>query len=131
MGMIFSNESREYRATGSAASGGARVASEDGDRRSRAACVVVARAPIERVAVFAREKGWRHVRLVSAASNTFRLDYSGDVVDGEPVPMVGVVQALANGADRWLPLSIESRVSLPPRTCLGRCTRQFFEEIIG
>jgi len=36
---------------------------------------VVAKAPIERVAAFARDKGWKHIRLLSAAHNTFKRDY--------------------------------------------------------
>src|SRR5690554_914322 len=36
---------------------------------------VVAKAPIERVAAFARDKGWKHIRLLSAANNTFKQDY--------------------------------------------------------
>ena len=51
---------------------------------------VVARAPIERVAAFAREKEWRHIRLLSAASNNFRRDYGGDGADGQPVPIMTV-----------------------------------------
>src|SRR5262249_14716642 len=35
---------------------------------------LVAKAPIERVAAFARDKGWKHIRLLSAANNTFKRD---------------------------------------------------------
>src|SRR5262245_47754503 len=34
--------------------------------------VIVARAPIDRVMTFGRERGWTHTRLLSAAGNTFR-----------------------------------------------------------
>lgn len=61
--------------------------------------MVVARAPIERVSAFAREKGWRHVRLLSAAGNTFRADYGGDV-DGEPVPIMTVFKRDPDGTVR-------------------------------
>jgi predicted dithiol-disulfide oxidoreductase (DUF899 family) len=50
--------------------------------------VVVARAPIERVAAFARDKGWKHVRLLSASGNSFRRDYGGDGADGESAPIM-------------------------------------------
>ncbi len=33
---------------------------------------IVARAPAERVAAFARDKGWKQARLLSAAGNSFR-----------------------------------------------------------
>jgi predicted dithiol-disulfide oxidoreductase (DUF899 family) len=39
---------------------------------------VVAKAPIERVAAFARDKGWKHIRLLSAANNNFKRDYHGE-----------------------------------------------------
>jgi predicted dithiol-disulfide oxidoreductase (DUF899 family) len=52
--------------------------------------VVVARAPIDRVAAFARDKGWRHTRLLSAANCSFRRDYGGDDADGNPVPLMTV-----------------------------------------
>jgi predicted dithiol-disulfide oxidoreductase (DUF899 family) len=52
--------------------------------------VVVAKAPIERVAAFAQDKGWRHIRLVSAAHNSFRTDYGGNDAEGHPVPIMTV-----------------------------------------
>src|SRR5215510_16079661 len=62
--------------------------------------VVVARAPIARVAAFARDKGWRHTRLVSAANNTFRHDYGGDGPDGESVPILTVFKRWPGGIVR-------------------------------
>jgi predicted dithiol-disulfide oxidoreductase (DUF899 family) len=62
--------------------------------------VVVARAPIARVAAFARDKGWKHTRLVSAANNTFRRDYGGDGPDGEPVPIMTVFRHWPDGVFR-------------------------------
>ena len=49
---------------------------------------VVAKAPIERVATFARDKGWKHIRLLSAANNTFKRDYRGEDADGQQVPIM-------------------------------------------
>jgi predicted dithiol-disulfide oxidoreductase (DUF899 family) len=61
---------------------------------------VVARAPIERVAAFAREKGWRHIRLLSAAHCNFRRDYGGDGPDGQPVPLLTVFKRWPDGTIR-------------------------------
>lgn len=61
---------------------------------------IVAKAPIERVATFAREKGWKHVRLLSAANNGFRRDYGGDGPDGEPVPIMTVFKRWPDGLIR-------------------------------
>ncbi len=62
--------------------------------------VIVARAPIERVAAFARERGWRHARLVSAANCDFRRDYGGDGADDQPVPIMTVFKRWPDGRIR-------------------------------
>ncbi len=62
--------------------------------------VIVAGAPIERVALFAREKGWKHSRLLSAAASGFRRDYGGESENGEPVPIMNVFQRDADGTIR-------------------------------
>lgn len=51
--------------------------------------VVVAKAPIERVVTFARERGWRNIRLLSSAHNSFARDYNGEV-DGQQMTMMNV-----------------------------------------
>ena len=40
--------------------------------------VAVAKAPIERVAAFAAHRGWRNLKLLSAANNSFKCDYHGE-----------------------------------------------------
>lgn len=62
--------------------------------------VIVARAPIERVAAFAKDKGWKHVRLLSALGNSFRKDYGGDSASGETVPIMTVFKRHPDGAIR-------------------------------
>lgn len=61
---------------------------------------VVATAPMERVATFAQEKGWKHIQLLSAASNNFRRDYGGDGPDGQPVPILTVFKRWPDGVIR-------------------------------
>jgi predicted dithiol-disulfide oxidoreductase (DUF899 family) len=51
--------------------------------------VVVAKAPIERLAAFGRERGWRHIRLLSSAGTTFAVDYGGEI-DGQQMTMMNV-----------------------------------------
>lgn len=50
----------------------------------RIAFVVVAKSPIHRLLDFARERGWRHLRLLSTAGNTYDRDYYGDSTGLEP-----------------------------------------------
>ena len=53
--------------------------------------VVIAKSPIERVLTFARERGWRHLRLLSSAGNTYNRDYFGETSDGtQQLPMLNV-----------------------------------------
>jgi len=56
----------------------------------RAALVAIARAPIERVMEFARARGWRDLRLVSSANNSFNADYRGEKEDCSQLPVLHV-----------------------------------------
>lgn len=51
---------------------------------------IVAKAPIDRVATFAEERGWRRLRLLSSAANRYNLDYLGETERGEQRPMMNV-----------------------------------------
>jgi predicted dithiol-disulfide oxidoreductase (DUF899 family) len=53
---------------------------------------VVAKAPLDRLLTWADERGWRNLRLVSSAGNTFSRDYFGESADGAPVPMLNVFE---------------------------------------
>ena len=61
---------------------------------------VVAKAPIERVSAFARDKGSKHIRLLSAANNTFKRDYHGEDADGQQAPITTVFKRWPDGAIR-------------------------------
>jgi predicted dithiol-disulfide oxidoreductase (DUF899 family) len=51
---------------------------------------VVAKAPAPRVLAFADERGWRRLRLLSSAANTYKRDYFGETAEGEQRPMLNV-----------------------------------------
>jgi predicted dithiol-disulfide oxidoreductase (DUF899 family) len=51
---------------------------------------VVAKAPLSRVATFVNERGWRHLRVLSSANNTYNRDYYGETADGIQRPMLNV-----------------------------------------
>jgi predicted dithiol-disulfide oxidoreductase (DUF899 family) len=51
---------------------------------------VVANSPPARLLTFAEERGWRRLRLVSSAGNTYNLDYHGQTADGSQRPMLNV-----------------------------------------
>lgn len=51
---------------------------------------VVAKAPLERVLKFARERGWRRLRLLSSAGNSYNADYFAETADGVQRPMLTV-----------------------------------------
>ena len=51
--------------------------------RQRASLVVVGEAPIARLLAFARDRGWRRLRLISAAGNQYNRDYYGTTDTGD------------------------------------------------
>jgi predicted dithiol-disulfide oxidoreductase (DUF899 family) len=52
--------------------------------------VVIAKTSPERLAAFGRERGWRHLRLLSSAGTTFKRDYGGETPDGDQMPILNV-----------------------------------------
>jgi predicted dithiol-disulfide oxidoreductase (DUF899 family) len=51
---------------------------------------IVAKAPVERVLTFARERGWRRLRLLSSAATTYNRDYLAETAEGHQRPMLNV-----------------------------------------
>ena len=60
----------------------------------------VAKAPIEQVAAFAAHRGWRHLKLLSAASSSFKRDYHGEDEEGQQVPILTVFHKDSDGVIR-------------------------------
>ena len=52
--------------------------------------VVVAKTSLARLLTFAEERGWRHLRLLSSAANTYNRDYHGETAEGLQRPMLNV-----------------------------------------
>jgi len=52
--------------------------------------VVIAKSPIARILAHARARGWRHLRLLSSAGNTYNADYRGEDAGGAQLPMLNV-----------------------------------------
>ncbi len=52
--------------------------------------VVVAKSPIERIQSHARERGWRNLRLMSSAANSYNHDYHAEDDKGSQLPMLNV-----------------------------------------
>ena len=51
---------------------------------------VVAKAPAQRILTFARERGWRRLRLLSSAGTSFNRDYFAETSKGHQRPMLNV-----------------------------------------
>ena len=51
---------------------------------------VVAKSAPERIRTFARERGWRNLRLLSSRNNTYNRDYHAELQDGEQRPILNV-----------------------------------------
>jgi predicted dithiol-disulfide oxidoreductase (DUF899 family) len=52
--------------------------------------VVVAKTSLSRLLMFAEERGWRRLRLMSSAANTYNRDYHGETTEGFQRPMLNV-----------------------------------------
>jgi predicted dithiol-disulfide oxidoreductase (DUF899 family) len=52
--------------------------------------VIIAKAPLARVLTFAEERGWRRLRLLSSAGNTYNRDYLAETEEGAQRPMLNV-----------------------------------------
>lgn len=50
----------------------------------------VAKSPVKRITGFARQRGWRNLRLLSSAKNTYNHDYQGEDANGDQMPGVNV-----------------------------------------
>jgi len=51
---------------------------------------VVAKSPLPRILSFARERGWRHVQLLSSAGNSYNRDYHAEDEAGKQWPILNV-----------------------------------------
>jgi predicted dithiol-disulfide oxidoreductase (DUF899 family) len=51
---------------------------------------IVAKAPLPRLLAFGEERGWRHLRLLSSAANSYNRDYFGENANGFQQPMLNV-----------------------------------------
>ena len=56
----------------------------------RVALAVAAKSPLSDVLGFARERGWRHLRLLCAAGNDYNRDYHAQTADGSQTPVLNV-----------------------------------------
>jgi predicted dithiol-disulfide oxidoreductase (DUF899 family) len=54
--------------------------------------VVVAKTSADRLLTWGRERGWRHLRLLSCAGNAYNRDYGGEGDDGQQNPMLNVFE---------------------------------------
>jgi predicted dithiol-disulfide oxidoreductase (DUF899 family) len=52
--------------------------------------VVVAKSPLSRILTFGEERGWRHLRFLSSATNDYNRDYYGETSERHQRPMLNV-----------------------------------------
>ncbi len=70
--------------------------------------VVVAKTSLERLLAFARERGWRHVRLLSAADNSFKRDYGSEDEEGGQDALLQVFHRLPDGIRHFWSSELQS-----------------------
>jgi predicted dithiol-disulfide oxidoreductase (DUF899 family) len=93
------------------------------DLEQNVAVAVIARSPVGRMADFARERGWRHLRFYSDPTGTYSRDYHALLGDADDVPALnvfsrkdGVIRLFYGG--RWAPR--------PPTPARIRAARPIF-----
>jgi predicted dithiol-disulfide oxidoreductase (DUF899 family) len=65
----------------------------------RVGLVVIAKSPIARIRAHARQRGWRSLRLLSSAANSYNADYHGENAQGGQTSALNVF-TLKNGVVR-------------------------------
>ena len=69
---------------------------------SQLGLVVVAKTDPARIRGFARDRGWRNLRLLSSRGNTYNRDYHAEAPDGEQAPIMNVFTRDGDGLrHRW------------------------------
>jgi len=59
---------------------------------------IIAKAPLDRLTAWGKDRGWRNVRLLSAAhAPNFKRDYHAETPDGHQMPMMTVFHRGADG----------------------------------
>ena len=59
--------------------------------------VVIAKAPLDRLIAFAKDRHWQGLRLLSSAGNRFTRDYHAETPEGFQMPMITVFHRSADG----------------------------------
>lgn len=63
----------------------------------RANLAVVAKSPIGRIRQWAARRGWRYLRVLSSAGNTYNADYFAESPDGQQLPACNVFTKSKDG----------------------------------
>ncbi|MGA1984576.1 MAG: DUF899 family protein [Acidobacteriaceae bacterium] len=58
--------------------------------KDRINLAVVAKSPLARIRAVARERGWKNLRMLSSAENTYNRDYWGETETGGQMPSLNV-----------------------------------------
>lgn len=64
--------------------------------RDRVNFVVVAKSPIEKIRAWARGRGWKNLRLLSSANNTYNADYFAEHEEWGQMPAINVFNKTEN-----------------------------------
>jgi predicted dithiol-disulfide oxidoreductase (DUF899 family) len=62
---------------------------------------VIAKSPANRLRAWATRRGWKHLRLLSSAGNTYNTDYAAETPDGEQLPACNVFTRSDDGISHF------------------------------
>jgi predicted dithiol-disulfide oxidoreductase (DUF899 family)/uncharacterized protein YndB with AHSA1/START domain len=69
--------------------------------RERAAFVVIAKAPVEKLKAWAARRGWKDIAVYSSYGTTFNTDVHAEDEDGDQVPSASVFHRSADGVHHF------------------------------
>lgn len=67
----------------------------------RIALAVAAKAPIDRVHAWGRQRGWTNLRLLSSGATTYNRDYFGENEAGEQIPTLNVFRKAGDRVEHF------------------------------
>ncbi|MDO1527840.1 DUF899 family protein [Fulvimonas sp. R45] len=98
------------------------LAAWDGEARDleqRVALAVVARSPIQRLAAFKRERGWRHLKLYADLDGAYSRDYFGVDGEGNDIPGFNVFTRRDGGIRHFWSGEMDDRTADPSQDARG------------
>lgn len=84
---------------------------------------VVGKTALDNLLTLGRDRGWRNMRLLSSAGNSFKRDYNAEAADGAQLPLLSVFHRDADGVRHFWSSELDFAPSEPGQDAraIGTC----------